>query len=113
MTVAFVDVFEATDGFNLASDQFPAVVGRHSEAAIRIVDRFMSRRHCHIDIEDGQVVVRDLDSTHGTFVNREQITEAVLAPGDQLQIGVSLFRVEYDSDAVAAWAETTAGSPAA
>jgi hypothetical protein len=52
----------------------------------------ISSRHCEIELRDFGVMVRDLDSTNGTFVNGEPIKEAKLAEGQTLQLGdVSLF----------------------
>ena len=77
-------------------DKLPLVVGRSLEAAIRIVDRWASRRHCEIAESDGSLVVRDLGSTHGTLLNGQAITESPLIPGDKLTIGLTTFLVSDD-----------------
>lgn len=93
---------------NLASprvivlDQFPAELGRGNDVAVRIDDRWLSRRHCRLDLADGLVVVRDLDSRHGTFVNGQRISECKLLPGDELCIGLSHFVADYDASTAAA-----------
>ena len=43
-----------------------------------------------------QLLVRDLGSRHGTYVNGQQVTEARLAPGDELCIGLTHFLAEYE-----------------
>jgi pSer/pThr/pTyr-binding forkhead associated (FHA) protein len=42
------------------------------------------------------LLVRDLGSTHGTYVNGEQVREAYLHSGDHLSVGLATFRVELD-----------------
>lgn len=91
---------EATQPFAL--DSFPALLGRSMDAAIRLDDGWVSRRHCQIDQIEGTLLVRDLQSKHGTFVNGERVTESVLLPGDKLSIGKSTLLVsETDSDSQA------------
>ncbi|MGH9088079.1 MAG: FHA domain-containing protein [Acidimicrobiales bacterium] len=64
------------------------IAGRHPESDIFLDDITVSRRHAEFRREDdGKVVVRDLGSLNGTYVNRERIEEKVLSPGDEVQIG--------------------------
>ena len=75
--------------------QLPTVVGRGPDAEVSIDDRWVSRVHCVIRAVDGTLVVRDLESSNGTLVNGNSITEAVLLPDDTLTIGVTRFEVHY------------------
>jgi FHA domain len=69
-------------------------VGRHPESDIFLDDITVSRRHAEFTRDaGGKVVVRDLGSLNGTYVNRERIEEQVLSPGDEVQIGK--FRLVY------------------
>ena len=62
--------------------------GRHPESDIFLDDITVSRRHAEFRREDdGKMLVRDLGSLNGTYVNRERIEEQVLSPGDEVQIG--------------------------
>ena len=61
--------------------------GRNPEAAIFLDDVTVSRHHAIFTIEDGRLVVRDLGSTNGTYVNGQRCDEAVLSVGDQVYIG--------------------------
>lgn len=61
--------------------------GRNPQAAIFLDDVTVSRHHAIFTIEDGRLVVRDLGSTNGTYVNGERCDEAVLSVGDQVFIG--------------------------
>lgn len=82
-------------------DRFPIELGRGVAVGVRIDDRWLSRRHCELSSDGVSAVVRDLSSSHGTFVNGQRLTAAavlVLADGDDLQIGLSHFTVEYQDE---------------
>ena len=74
--------------------RFPAVVGRSSEADVYLDDRWASRSHCELSISEDALVVRDLQSRNGTFVNSEQIETSRLQSGDELIVGRIVFRIE-------------------
>lgn len=77
-------------------DLFPFVIGRSPEAEMVLDDRWVSRRHCLIEEHGGRLVVRDLGSKHGTFVNAGLIHESVLLPGDKLTLGLTTLVADYD-----------------
>ena len=64
-----------------------AIVGRHSDADLRLAYPDVSRRHCRLAYENGQWRVGDLKSTNGIFVNNVPTLEATLYAGDLLRIG--------------------------
>lgn len=74
------------------------VVGRDKAAHLRIPSRSVSRQHCEFVTEDGGIVVRDLGSSNGTFVNRERIQEADLNPGDLISVGPAVFALRVDGE---------------
>lgn len=76
----------------------PAVIGRDESARIRIPRPNVSRRHCELAVsEDDELVVRDLNSSNGTYVNGERISgERELVPGDLLTVGDVVFVVRID-----------------
>ncbi|MCA9124526.1 MAG: FHA domain-containing protein [Planctomycetaceae bacterium] len=76
--------------------KLPAIIGRGRSAQITIPHSLVSRQHCEISEDDGQLVVRDLDSLNGTYVGDERITEAVLSPGSLLTVGTVTFRAVYE-----------------
>lgn len=82
----------------IALDRFPALLGRSPEATIRLEDEWVSRRHCRIERRGRTLVVRDLGSKHGTFVNGKRLTESPLHPGDKLRIGLQTFMVTDPDD---------------
>ncbi|MBS2021073.1 MAG: FHA domain-containing protein [Deltaproteobacteria bacterium] len=63
------------------------VVGRKRPADLAVNDQRVSSRHCEFAAEDGLLVVRDLESINGTFVNERRIHEARLVDGDLVRIG--------------------------
>jgi pSer/pThr/pTyr-binding forkhead associated (FHA) protein len=68
-------------------------VGRHPESDIFLDDITVSRRHAEFVARNGAYSIRDVGSLNGTYVNRERIEEAVLATGDEVQIGK--FKLVY------------------
>ena len=67
-----------------------ATLGRSPSCEIPLEDSKVSRRHAKIQIADGQARITDLGSRNGTVVNGERIeSEAILLPGDRLQVGDS------------------------
>jgi pSer/pThr/pTyr-binding forkhead associated (FHA) protein len=71
------------------------IVGRHSEAEVRLGFPDISRRHCRLAFENQHWRVYDLGSLNGVFVNGERMEEATLYQGDHLQLGACGFIVEY------------------
>ncbi len=65
--------------------------GRLEGSDVVLEDDLVSRRHCGIRLQDGHVVLRDLDSRNGTFVNGESVSKRVLKDGDVIKIGSSIF----------------------
>jgi len=75
-----------------------AVLGRATEATIQVKDPAVSSRHCRLGTILGQVMVQDLGSSNGTFIDEEQVVEPRTFPiGSVLQIGNSLFKLEFRS----------------
>ena len=75
------------------------LIGRRPEVDLRLSDPSVSGKHASIEWEGDELVIRDLGSTNGTFVNEEQITRHVLSDGDELKLGllemnVSMLEVE-------------------
>ena len=71
-------------------------VGRVEENAFQIPDSSVSSRHCEILLQGNDVIIRDLNSTNGTFINGQQITEATLKPSQILRLGQVEVRLESD-----------------
>lgn len=74
------------------------VIGRDRGCSVRVPVPSVSRRHCKISAEDGTLVIRDLGSSNGTFVNRKQIEESELNAGDLISVGPVVFVVRLDGE---------------
>jgi pSer/pThr/pTyr-binding forkhead associated (FHA) protein len=74
------------------------ILGRRQDCDLRIPTRDVSRRHCEIGPGEkrSEVLVRDLGSSNGTYVNGKRIAEARLQPGDRLMVGPVTFIVQID-----------------
>ncbi|MGA2914891.1 MAG: FHA domain-containing protein [Sedimentisphaerales bacterium] len=73
------------------------IVGRRPDCDLCIPLQVVSRRHCQLSQNDGLVVIRDLSSSNGTYLNGKKIDEEILAkPGDTLQIGPLTFMIQID-----------------
>jgi tRNA A-37 threonylcarbamoyl transferase component Bud32 len=70
------------------------VVGRAKDAELAFDDKLMSRRHARFMARDGAVVLTDLGSSNGCWVNGDRVTECRLAHGDRLKIGAHVFDFE-------------------
>lgn len=69
------------------------IVGRSSDLDMVLVEDMVSRRHARITVSDQAIVIEDLGSTNGTFVNGEKISRASLKEGDRVLIGTSILKV--------------------
>jgi pSer/pThr/pTyr-binding forkhead associated (FHA) protein len=69
------------------------VVGRHSDADVRLGYPEVSRRHCRLAFEGGQWRLYDLDSLNGVYLNDERVHEATLCEGDRIRIGATTLVV--------------------
>ncbi|AEE46064.1 FHA domain-containing protein [Cellulomonas fimi] len=74
-------------GARFLLDAERTVAGRSTEADIFLDDVTVSRKHAEFVREGHGFVVRDIGSLNGTYVNRTRIDQAVLRPGDEVQIG--------------------------
>ena len=69
-------------------------VGRVSDNAFEIPEASVSSHHAELVLRGPDVLVRDLNSTNGTFINSERITEAILKSGQILRLGTIEMRLE-------------------
>src|SRR3954464_3916146 len=78
--------------------KLPSTIGRGRGTAVILPHPLVSRNHCELYEADGKLMIRDLGSLNGTFVNNERITESPLAPGELLTVGTVTFRAVYGAD---------------
>ena len=69
-------------------------VGRANGNEIPLFYPSVSNRHCMFILSGSDVVLRDLNSSNGTIVNGETISEVILRPGDLIQVGVVQIKFE-------------------
>lgn len=96
MQIELTEVDSSTDQRKIVLDSLPVMIGQDPEAGIRLDDQWVSRHHCEISATKDALVVRDLGSMLGTFVNGLNVTTAHLMPGDKLTVGITSFLVDYE-----------------
>jgi len=62
-------------------------LGRHPDNDFQIEHPTISSVHCEMVLQDSGVILRDLESTNGTFVNDEPVREVKLSPGQTVRLG--------------------------
>ncbi len=74
----------------------PVTIGRSPTInTIVIQDKTISRQHARLELEDVHLVVSDLNSANGTFVNNQRIQRTALKSGDLVRIGAYEFSWAY------------------
>lgn len=82
----------------LRVDTFPFIIGRHSGLALSIHSVNVSRHHAEIFKKNGRLMIKDLKSTNGTFVNREPVHgEVELKGGDVLHLADIELRLTLET----------------
>ena len=90
-TVTFL-VLEGVDKGRVYKDlPIPVTIGREEGNGLRLNDERVSRFHAKVQIEDGDIILTDLDSTNGTRVNGTAIQIRRLRAGDQVSIGRTML----------------------
>ena len=95
MSPRFVAIDEGPD---IPMDRAVVVVGRHPNCDTRLDSLRVSRHHCCMTQEDGQVIVRDLGSVNGIRINGQRVETGLLRPGDELSIAHIRYRLEGETD---------------
>jgi pSer/pThr/pTyr-binding forkhead associated (FHA) protein len=71
-----------------------ATVGRAAGCEITLDDTFISQMHARLSLGESGVVLEDLGSTNGTYLNRQKVTSAsVVQPGDHIQVGGTIMEL--------------------
>ncbi len=87
-------------------------VGRVEDNTFQITDGSVSSHHAEILLRGGDIVIRDLDSTNGSFINNEKITETVLQPGQILRLGQVELKIDDGKPVTAPPPPAPVGVPA-
>jgi hypothetical protein len=69
-------------------------LGRAMDNDVIVDDSSVSRHHARLDPRGDHWMIEDLGSTHGTFVNSQPVSASLLRPGDRLQLGRAVIRIE-------------------
>ena len=94
-----------TEGFAGTSHELKVertTVGRVEDNAFQIAEASVSGHHCEVLLRSGEVLVKDLNSTNGTFINGQPIKEGTLKGGQILRVGHVEMRLENGPVAPAA-----------
>jgi FHA domain len=97
------------EGPDIYLDRAMMVVGRHPQCDARLDSIRVSRRHCCMTQDNGEVVVRDLGSTNGIRINGQRVEMGRLRPGDELSIAHIRYRVESAAVTAMTMADTLKG----
>ncbi|MFO0949974.1 MAG: FHA domain-containing protein [Isosphaeraceae bacterium] len=82
------------EGPDIPLDRAMIVVGRHPQCDARLDSLRVSRHHCCMTQDQGEVVVRDLGSTNGIRINGQRVECGRLRVGDELSIAHIRYRLE-------------------
>ena len=82
------------EGSDISLDREMLVVGRHPQCDARLDSIRVSRRHCCMTPDNGEIVVKDLGSTNGIRINGQRVEKGRLRPGDELSIAHIRYRLD-------------------
>ncbi len=99
MKVALIIERGPSKGREIHLKRQTTVLGKSEQCNVRIASKVTSRRHCQISIEKDFVVLRDLNSRNGTYLNDTRLTgDAFLNNGDKIIVGDALFTLKIVED---------------
>src|SRR5208283_2181437 len=76
-------------------------IGRVEDNLFQIAETSVSSHHCEVLLRGSEVVIKDLNSTNGTFINDQPVTESVLKPGQTLRLGTVELKLDTGAAASA------------
>ena len=74
----------------------PRVVVGRDGSDVALQDPEISRHHCVVEVREDYVNLRDLDSTNGTFFEKERVRAAMLGQGAEFRIGETTLRLTFE-----------------
>ena len=101
---ALIQFKDGLEGVTLRLENRVSLIGRGADNDITINDELVSKYHAEIEARkgaDGQgydYFIKDCESTNGTFVNDEKISESLLRHEDVVRMGVNHFRFVDDAN---------------
>ena len=94
MTTTLIGVQGHLTGRSFPITDQPLTLGRGAINDVVLADPAASRVHAELRLKSGGVVLKDLGSGNGTFVNGERVKTRRLRPGDEVRIGVQVLRLQ-------------------
>ena len=89
------------------------LVGRSQDCHLRLKSEAISRHHCLVHVREGRVLVHDLRSRSGTYVNGRQVQmDCELKSGDELRLGPLVVQIQIDQERTVPPAATVIGASA-
>src|SRR5947199_666576 len=76
----------------------PVTIGREEGNMLRLNDERVSRFHAKVQLDNGEVILTDLESTNGTRVNNNVVQIRRLRPGDRVGIGRTVLRYRSEEE---------------
>ena len=84
----------ALAGTTIRIGRTPVSVGRSPDSVLVLDDGYASARHARFYLQNGQVILEDLNSTNGTWVNNQQVHQPVALPlGARITIGKTVLEL--------------------
>lgn len=86
------------EGLNVTQWKFtpPAIAGREPGSALCFDHDSISRKHCQFALNgEGALIVKDLESMNGTYVEDRRVQQATLMPGQTIQIGTLRLQIDF------------------
>jgi pSer/pThr/pTyr-binding forkhead associated (FHA) protein len=81
----------------------PTTIGRVEDNTFQIAEASVSSHHCEVLVRGNDIVIKDLNSTNGTFINGEKVNgESVFKPGQTLRLGQVELKIDGGSGAAPA-----------
>ena len=87
---------EASPTFKIRVKKVTNVVGREGTCDVYVESNQVSRRHCLLQVTERGLLVKDLDSTNGTFVNGIPMTDGYINAGDRLGLGTYVMTLHRE-----------------
>lgn len=81
-----------TEGMEYPITETYAMIGRSKDAAVHLKDPMVSREHAAIEFDEDAFILKDLDSTNGTYMRGVLIKERRLSHGDKFQVGNTVLQ---------------------
>ena len=102
MAPLVLEVVEGPDAGKRISVAAPVVIGRDDASGLALAEPQVSRSHARVSPSGDAVIVEDLGSTNGTFVNGDEVHAPTrVGAGDQILVGTSVLLVRTEQQVVA------------